>query len=56
MKNNEQPILSALAVLNNIKQHLIYDKNYKQICYSGELVNALKTINEFVLEKIERGE
>ena len=33
-----------IDVLNNLKSHIIYDKNIKQICYSAKFIKAKNEI------------
>lgn len=40
-----------LLVLNNLKEHIIYDKNIKQICYSSDFINAKNEIIKILKER-----
>lgn len=40
----------ALDVLNNLKNHIIYDSNIKEICYSAQLIKALKIARDTLKE------
>ncbi len=37
-----------LNILYNLKEHIIYDKNINQICYSSEFIKAKKEIIELL--------
>lgn len=41
----------AKQILENISKYIIYDKNIKQICYSAELVEALRVARECLKEE-----
>lgn len=40
-----------LFVLNNLKDHIIYDKNINQICFSAELVKIKSEIIKIIKER-----
>ena len=40
----------ALDVLNNLKNHIIYDSNIKEICYSAQFIKALKIARDTLKE------
>lgn len=41
MKNMEDEIID---ILRNLKEHIIYDKNIRQICYSARFIKAKNEI------------
>ena len=40
-----------IFVLNNLKDHIIYDTNIKQICFSAELIKTRQYIIKILEER-----
>lgn len=48
----KEKIVQALQVFSDLKGHIVYDRNLKEICYSAAFVRAAETLRKCGEEKL----
>lgn len=48
----EDEIKEALAVFNELKGHIVWDNNVKDICYSAQFMKARRTMMELARKEL----